>query len=257
MLLAIDVGNTHTVYGIYQDGQWKGAWRRATNLDETEDQLASWVYGLCQMAGLPFEIKAAMVSSVVPGMNTAIDLFCKDWLGIAPKFLHPEDDLGLPILYEPKASVGADRIANALAALEKFEKPIVIVDFGTATTVEAISEKGEYLGGAIMPGVIVASQALFGRAAKVPIIDLREPDHAIGRNTTDALRAGTLLGYAGAVDTLVRRFADELGATPSTVATGGLAGIFMQLCESIQAHEPNMTLEGLLIAARRYGLPVN
>ena len=266
MILAINIGNTHTVYALYADKAWKAVWRRSTDMDETEDQLASWLKGLFDMVELPFQVDGVVVSSVVPRMNTCIEFLGRKWLGCDPKFIENGEDLGIPVDYEPPSSVGSDRIANTLGALAMLEKkdgyeglslPMVVVDFGTATTVEAISKEGRYLGGAIMPGVLVGSYALFGRAAKVPMVELAPPNRAIGRSTTEALRSGILLGYAGAVDALVKQVSEELGGNTTVIATGGLAGVFMQMCETLQWHEPNLTLEGLIKAASIFGLPVD
>src|SRR5579862_4229792 len=160
MLLAIDVGNTHTVFGLWDGGSWKGIWRRSTNPLETEDQLAVWLNGVHRISCLEMDIDAMIVASVVPQMDSNLKLLATRWLRVTPYFLKGGTSVGLDIDYDPPHAVGADRIANALGALAKFKPPIVIVDFGTATTFDSIDAKGTYVGGAILPGVAIASQAL-------------------------------------------------------------------------------------------------
>src|SRR5579862_5063114 len=160
MLLAIDVGNTHTVFGLWDGQSWAAIWRRATNAAETEDQLAVWLHGVRDLAGLQVSPDAVVIGSVVPQMDANLSLLASRWLGVTPVFLRTGCDVGLKIDYDPPHAVGADRIANALGALARFSPPIVVVDFGTATTFDTIDRDGVYIGGAILPGVLLASQAL-------------------------------------------------------------------------------------------------
>jgi type III pantothenate kinase len=252
MLLAIDIGNTHVVIGVHDGASWRAVWRRTTRADETEDQLAVWLRGLFELSGLDFTmIDAAVCASVVPQANEAIDHLCRKWLKTDPVFVQAGAALGIDVQYDPPSAVGADRLANALGALAKYAPPLVIVDFGTATTFDAISAEGAYLGGTILPGVVVSSQALIGKTAKLPQIELRPPERAIGRNTVEALQSGIVLGYAGAIDTLAERISEELGGKAKVIATGGLGKLFIGVCRTIETYEPNLTLDGLLLAHQR------
>lgn len=257
MLLAIDVGNTHTVVGLWDGSEWAAVWRRATSAADTEDQLAVWLKTLFDMRCIPFAVEGMVCASVVPALNQALRHLGEKWLHVQPVFLESGTDWGLPIEYRPPTAVGADRIANALAALAKWDPPIVVVDFGTATTFDAISVDGTYVGGAILPGVQVSADALFSRAAKLPPVEFRAPDRAIGQTTVDSLQSGIMHGYAGAVDALADRIGGELSEAASgrpcrVVATGGLGKVFFGLCRSLEAYEPNLTLDGLVIAFRRH-----
>jgi type III pantothenate kinase len=251
MLLAIDVGNTQAVFGLWDGAAWRAVWRRATSADETEDQLAVWLKGLFELSGLSFEANGVIVASVVPQMNFAIDHMARKWLGVTPAFLRTGSDVGLQVDYDPPHAVGADRLANALAALARYEPPIIVVDFGTATTFDAVSKDGHYAGGAILAGIEVATQALIGRTAKLPQFELRVPDKAVGTTTTGSLQAGMMLGYAGAIDHLAEKMSAELGGNATVVATGGLGALFLGVSKSISEYLPNLTLDGLVIAYRR------
>jgi type III pantothenate kinase len=253
MLLAIDVGNTHTVYGAWDGERWVATWRRSTDPGETEDELAIWLRGLCDLSGLDWRFEGAVCASVVPGLNRALERLGERWLGTRLRFLRQGAEVGLTVQYEPSAAVGADRLANALGALEEFPAPLIVADFGTATTFDVVSASDTYAGGAILPGILVSTEALVQRAAKLPPIEYRPPERAIGRNTTESLQSGIMLGYAGAVDHLVRRIGGELGAPATVLATGGLAPMFMGLCETLQHLRPHLTLDGLRIAHGRLG----
>lgn len=250
MLWAIDVGNTHTVVGLY-DTQWRATWRLATHSGDTEDQLAATLQGLCYLASLPFAADQLIVGSVVPSVNTVWRSFASEWLQTNAVFLNNGAQVGLSVTYDPPHAVGADRIANALAGVERYGAPLVVVDFGTATTFDTIDRQGQYVGGAILPGVLVSLQALATKAAKLPEVDLGAPDHAIGRNTVDALRSGVMFGYAGSVDAIARRIKQELGGDAKVIGTGGLAPLFRTLSQEMEAIEPNLTLDGLRLALER------
>jgi type III pantothenate kinase len=251
MLLAIDVGNTHTVFAIWDGSGWSGLWRRSTNIQSTEDELAAWLKSIFELERIPFRVDEALCCSVVPAMDHALAKLCSKWLKTDLRFLRGGCDVGLEVAYDPPHAVGADRIANALAALDKYPPPIIVVDFGTATTFDSIGPTGTYLGGAILPGVKLSSQALFDRAAKLPQVEFEAPATALGKNTVHALQSGIMLGYAGAIDALARRISEEMGGNARVIATGGLGGLFLDLCESIEAYEPTLTLDGLLIAKER------
>lgn len=247
MLWAIDVGNTHTVVGRHDGDSWRAVWRLKSG-HQTEDDLASTLWPLCQLSGLPFESRAIVVGSVVPTENVVWQRFAERWLGTVPRFLTTGAEVGLEVAYNPPQAVGADRIANALAAIESFGSPVVVVDFGTATTFDTVDEAGRYIGGAIMPGVEVSVAALASRAAKLPSIGLRAPTEAIGRDTVSSLESGVMFGYAGAVDAVVGRIVQELGGSARVVSTGGLGGVFGGLSRAIERYEPNLTLDGLRLA---------
>lgn len=254
MLLAIDVGNTHTVFGLWDGESWAAVWRHATDPQTTEDQLAGWLRSLYALSGFEWQVDEAICASVVPPVNESLERMCDRWLGVRLRYLRDGASVGLIVDYQPPNSVGADRLANAIGALELFEPPLVVVDFGTGTNFDAVDAHRRYVGGAIMPGVLVGSEALFKRAAKLPFVDtlnLEPPSHAIGKTTVQSLQSGIVLGYAAAIDGLVRKICEELGAPCSVVATGGLGSMFLGLCETIQAFEPTLTLDGLRVANRK------
>lgn len=251
MLLAIDVGNTHTVFGLWDGMAWKGIWRRATNPEETEDQIAVWLAGIHELSGFRVDVDAAIIASVVPQMDAPLALLCRKWLRVEPSFLRSGDSVGLKVDYDPPHAVGADRIANAIGALAKFKGPIIVVDFGTATTFDSIDASGVYVGGAILPGVEIASHALAEHTARLPQIDLAPPRSAIGKTTVHSLQSGVMLGYAGAVDALARRIDAELGGGTTIVATGGLGRVFADLCETIGSYDETLTLDGLRLAREK------
>jgi type III pantothenate kinase len=255
MLLAIDIGTTHTTYGVTDGGEWNLRLRRPTSTDDTEDTIASWFFTLKDRQLGDKKIESVIVSSVVPAANTAIQLFAQKWLRRTAKFLTDGEQVGLPVLYETPNTLGSDRIANALGALSKYSTPIIIIDFGTATTFDVIDENGAFLGGAIMPGLITSGQALLAKVPKLHAIEMGAPKNVIGRSTMDALRSGMFLGYAGAIDHLVEKMIEELGSyRVNVISTGGLAGQMVALCETIQTHEPDLLLDGLQEAAIKMGI---
>jgi type III pantothenate kinase len=247
MLLAIDVGNTNTVYGLWNGTEWLALWRRKTEPEETEDQLGPWLLDLFRLTGGDPRPRSVVAASVVPAMDDVLQKLGERYLNAPVAFLRNGREVGIRVEYQPADAVGADRIANALGALERFKPPVIVVDFGTATTFDAIDREGAYLGGAILPGVQISSQALFGRTAKLPQVDFRAPETAIGRNTKHALQSGIVLGYAGAIDALADRIAEELGGA-QVIATGGLGSLFLGVCRTIERYEPTLTLDGLRLA---------
>ena len=251
MLLAIDIGNTHTVVGLWDGSSWAAVWRCGTNFDRTEDELASTLKGLFDLSALPFRVEEAICASVVPPMIETWRLLCSKWLRAPMRVLENGAQVGLKVDYAPPHAVGAHRIANALGALQRFKPPIVVVDFGTATTFDTVDRNGVYVGGAILPGIQISTQALADRTSSLPQFELTAPERAIGKTTTQSLQSGTMLGYAGAIDAVARRIDEELGGGTTIVATGGLGDRFIELCETLTSYEATLTLDGLVIANGR------
>lgn len=257
MLLAVDVGNTQTVIGLLERSPGDGwgelvhHWRLETRAERTCDEHVVSVSQLLGVAGVaPAGISSCVVCSVVPTVTASVAEMAEALFGTQPLVMGPGVGYGIPVAYDPPDEVGGDRIANAVAALHRFGGPAVVVDFGTATTLDAISESGEYIGGAIVPGVEISLDALFSRAAALRRVELAPPRSAIGRSTAEAIRSGSLYGFAGQVDGLVGRFTAELG--PSTViATGGIAPLIVPYTETISHSEPWLTLHGLYLVHER------
>ncbi len=248
MLLAIDVGNSHTVIGLFKEDRLRYHWRINTNRDSTGDELATLFSSLLALEELTFEhVHGVIIASVVPPMHSAWLAFSRRYIEINPLFVDNAMDTGITVRTDNPSEVGADRIVNAVAAYTHSPTALIVVDFGTATTFDCISERGEYLGGAIAPGLAISLDALGKRTAKLPRVDISTPlDKAIGTNTVGAIKSGVLLGYGGLVDGLVKRLKDEMApARPTVVATGGLAGLIAPYAESLDAVEPMLTLEGL------------
>ncbi len=246
MLLVVDVGNTHTVIGIFEGQELLRDWRIHTEPAMTADEFHLLVSGLFAQAGLQLDgIEKTVVSCVVPPLVNMIDAFCRKYLGPLPLWVSPQN-VDMPILYDNPAEVGADRLVNAVAAYQKYATSLIVIDFGTATTFDVISEKGEYIGGAIAPGIGIAAEALFSRASKLPRVEFQPPPQVIGTNTADSMKSGILFGYAELVDGMVRRIQRQLSpAMPKVIATGGMAAVMGDISQTIESVEPELTLEGL------------
>ncbi len=252
MILAIDVGNTHTVLGLFEDDRLGGHWRISTDASLTADELRVKIGGLLVLEGLTWaDVSGVIVSSVVPSVTLAYEEVTKGATGRSPRVVGPGLKTGMKIHYDNPHEVGADRIVNGIAAFDAYGGPVVIVDFGTATTIDVVSEDGSYLGGVIAPGVETSAEALFSHAARLSKVDLEAPDRVIGTNTRASVQAGLMLGEAAMVDGLVRRIFDELGTTATVVATGGLAVRMADLCETIETVNTDLTLRGLMIVWER------
>ena len=248
--MAVDVGNTQTVLGLFEGDELRGQWRLATESHRTADELTVVFAGLLSLRGLRLDdVDALIVSSVVPALARSYrDIAAKN-IRVPFYPVTTEMETGLKNRYDDPAAVGADRIVNAVATGEHYGFPAIIVDIGTATTVEAVDGEGYYLGGAIFTGLYIALEALVARTAKLPGVDLEEePPSAIATNTPDSIRSGFVYGYAGAIDALVRRLREELGQEDiRVVATGGPAGVIVRHCREIERFDPNLTLKGLRV----------
>ena len=246
MLLTLDVGNTNITAGLWEGNLLVAQWRFATRRDATADELAGFFYGLFATRGLTFQsVEGAALSSVVPSLTPQCARLAQDYFSVDPLVVSHTTDTGLKNGYDDPRAVGADRLVNALAAWTKFKSAVVIADFGTATTVDAVSGDGTYLGGAIAPGIGISTDALFRAAAKLPRVDLVAPSRALARNTQESIQAGLVYGYAGLTKELVSRCVAEIGEPCVVAATGGLAELIAPLVPQIQYVEPHLTLEGL------------
>lgn len=252
MLLVIDVGNTNTVLGLYDNDELVHDWRIRTVVDHTVDEYGMLIYNLYKNSRLsPRAIKAIIISCVVPPMLHILEPLCKKYFHIKPMIVGPGIKTGMPIFYDNPREVGADRIVNAVAAFEKYGGDIIIIDFGTATTFDYVSLKGEYMGGCICPGIMISSEALFHKAAKLPRVEISRPKTVIGKDTVSSMQAGILYGYAGLVDGLVERIRAEVKSNSKVIATGGLAKIIADETGSVQIIDEMLTLEGLRIIYKR------
>jgi type III pantothenate kinase len=248
MLLAIDIGNTHIVLGLFKDKELLANWRMTTHLHKTVDEYAMLILDLFRSreTGMQ-EVDAIICSNVVPPLTPIFIEIGRKYFRIQPLFISHEMETGIKICYSNPQEVGADRIVNAAAGFEIYGGPLIIVDFGTATTFCAISAKGEYLGGVISPGIMISAEALFTRTAKLPKVELIRPQTVIGHSTVGSMQSGILIGFACMVDGLVFRIKNEMGGDPFVVATGGLAPLIAPESKTIQEVRPNLTLEGLRI----------
>ena len=258
MLLAIDVGNTNIVLGVFDGDRLTHSWRLQTLRERTADELGILVSQLFGQSGLEQDrIRGIILSSVVPPLTGTIQEMAERYFGQTPMTVDPATNTGMPILYLPPSDVGADRVVNAVAAYETFGRadrvPIIAVDFGTATTFDVISAAGEYIGGVICPGIGISADALFQRAARLPRVDVRKPPSIIGQTTVTSMQAGLFFGYVSMVDGIVTRIRAELpsGDRAICIATGGMAGVLANETTTIQRVEPDLTLQGLRLIWER------
>jgi type III pantothenate kinase len=252
VLLAVDVGNTQTVLGLFEDGHLCADWRVATEAERTGDEIGSLVARLLQLRELSFDdVSGVALSSTVP-------LLVRSYAELADRYAHapllvlgPGVKTGIPILYDDPREVGPDRIANAVAARERYGAPCIVVDFGTSTNFDAVSADGDYVGGVLAPGVEISMDALFARAARLTKVDFVEPDTVIGKTTSASLQSGLVYGFAGQVDGIVERMRGELGDTAPAIATGGLAELIAPHARTIERVDPLLTLDGLRLVWER------
>ena len=246
MLLAIDVGTTNTVLGAFEGPSLRQQWRVETSQSRTHDEWGILVRQLYASVGLdPARVRAIAISSVVPPLAFALEQKAQRYFGVKPLFVGPGVKTGLPILYDNPREVGADRVVNAVAAFARFRRGLIVVDFGTATTFDAVSPRGEYLGGAIAPGVSISMEALFRNASKLPRVEFARPPHVIGKNTVASMQSGLVYGYVGLVDGICERMQAELSFPALVVATGGLAPLVAGLSKAIAEVDEHLTLDGL------------
>jgi len=246
MLFAIDVGNTNIVLGMYREGQWAKTWRISTNQKRTVDEYYAIISSLVRDTHFtPQEVEGVVVTNVVPPIQGTIEAVAVRLFGREPLVVGAGVRTGMKIRTDNPREVGSDRIVNAVAALHLYGAPAIIVDFGTATTFDVLSPQGDYLGGAIAPGIVISAEALFLRASKLSRVELERPKHAIGKNTVDSMQSGLIFGYAGLVEGMVARLQRELGSPCKVIATGGLARVIAQETAVFDAINDNLTLEGL------------
>jgi type III pantothenate kinase len=247
-ILVIDVGNTNTVLGLYHGSSLRALWRLATSREQTADEYGILIHNLFTLDKLPAaDISGIMIASVVPPLNAVLEEMARKYFKMVPLFLGPGTRTGMAILVETPQEVGADRIADAVAAYEKYGGPCIVVDLGTAITFDCISAKGEYLGGAIMPGIGIAAEALFQRTAKLPRVEIREPDRAIGTNTINSIQSGLFYGAVDSIDGMLDRLCAVLGKQTRVIATGGQAPLVAGASKYKPPIDSSLTLDGLRI----------
>jgi type III pantothenate kinase len=252
MLLVIDVGNTNTVLGVYDGESLIAHWRLTTERSRTIDEYGIQFRNLLSTASLDLgAIDAVAISSVVPPLNYTLEKVSQVYLKQTPVFVDHTSNTGITIRYTPVTDVGADRIANSVAAVERYGVPCLIVDFGTATTFDAVSSRREYLGGVITPGIVISAEALFQRAARLYRVEIRRPEVVIGQTTSASMQSGLYYGYIGLVDGILKRMRAEIDGDPRVIATGGLAKLIGRGSEFIETIDENLTLEGLRLIYER------
>lgn len=248
MLLVVDVGNTNTVIGAFEGEELKADWRVRTERDVTVDELGMLFRNLFDSQGLDFsQTRDVIISCVVPPMLDALENLARKYVQTEALVVGPGIKTGIPILIDNPKEVGADRIVNVVAAYDKYHQSLIVVDLGTSTNFDYVSPKGEYMGGAIAPGLIVSSEALFLKASKLQRIEISHPKRVIGKDTVSAMLTGLVYGHVGLIDGIVKRMSEEAGTNPLVIATGGLASLVAEYSETISEVIPDLTLEGLRI----------
>lgn len=256
MLLAIDAGNSNLKLAVFadedEDEDLLAHWRLTSSVQRTRDEYGADVRHLFQLFNLdPKQLKAIVIASVVPALNLTLTQMAELYFTLTPIFVDHTTRTGLKIVYDSPSDLGADRIVDAVAAVEKYGAPCIVVDFGTATTFNVVNSAGEFVGGAISPGLMTCAEALFSRAAKLPRVEFKQPATVIGSSTVTAMQSGLYYGYVGLVDTMIRRMIDELGEAPHVIATGGLAHVIAPALSSIKVVDDTLTVEGLRLVYER------
>jgi type III pantothenate kinase len=248
MLLAIDAGNTNITLGVFRDKELLATWRLITDRSQTADEYGIQVQDLFQRAGMDVkEVEAIIIASVVPQLHDTLNLMSERYFHLAPVFVDHTMKTGLKILYDQPSELGTDRIVDAVAAVEKYGAPCIVIDFGTATTFNAINSKREYLGGIIAPGIMTAAEALFSRAAKLPRVAIERPKNVIGTSTVEAMQSGIFFGYGNLVNGLIEDLFHAMQETPKVIVTGGLARVIKDQLSYVFEFDQNLTLDGLRI----------
>lgn len=252
MIFVLDVGNTNTVLGVYSEETLKYHWRIETSRNKTEDEYGMVIKSLFAHEGISFEdIDGIIISSVVPPIMFSVERMCLKYFGMKPLVVGPGVKTGLNIKYDNPKEVGADRIVNAVAGIHEYGSPLIIVDFGTATTYCYINEMKHYMGGAIAPGIGISTEALYTKAAKLPRIEIARPEGILGKNTVSAMQSGILYGYVGQVEGIVSRIKTQSETEPTVIATGGMAGLISNESDAIDIVDPFLTLKGLMLIYKR------
>ncbi len=252
LLVLVDVGNTNTVFGIYRGDTLVESYRLSTDSERTADEMGALLLPLLAHHGIdPGETEAVVISSVVPPLHLTLETLARRYFGKQPLFVEPGIRTGMPIRYENPTEVGADRIVNSVAARELYGAPVVVVDFGTATTFDVVNAAGEYVGGIIAPGITISAEALFSHASRLSRVDVRKPGELVGKNTVAAMQSGIYFGYVGLVDGILKRLTAELPGLKTIVATGGQAELIASGSEYIRRVDPQLTLVGLKLIYER------
>lgn len=248
MLLVMNVGNTNTVLGVFEGRRLKVSWRLTSRREQTADEYGVFIQTLLKSRGVEANlITAVAISNVVPPIQQTLEQMCEKYFGLPPLSVEPGVNVPMRLQVENPNEVGPDRIVDALGAVHLYGPPLIVIDFGTATTFDCVNSRGEFIGGAIAPGIVIASEALISKAARLFRVELVRPKEAIGRNTITNIQSGIVYGYAGLVDGLVERMRAEMEGDPTVVATGGLAGLIYGVARTIQHVNPDLALEGLRI----------
>lgn len=256
MLLVVDAGNTNIVFGVHDGVVWRGIWRIGTETKRTSDEYAVWLLALLGLSGLSRDqVDRAIIGTVVPAAQYHLRRLCRDWFAVEPLLAANTLDWGFQIKMDNPAEVGVDRLLDGLAAHQKYGGPLLVIDFGTATTFNVIDGEGNYCGGAIAPGINLSVEALHAAAARLPRVGVGRPQAVIGRNTLVAMRSGIFWGYIGLIEGLATRIRNEFKASMKIVATGGLAPLFSEGTEIIERIDPELTLDGLRLLAARNPTP--
>jgi type III pantothenate kinase len=251
MLLAIDLGNTNTVFGVYEGDRLAMHWRLSTQKDRTVDEYGILLRNLFALENIDAQnIRQVIIASVVPPLDAVLNEMVTNYFKVQPMFVTHEN-AGIPVLYDDPREVGADRIVNAVAVIHKYGKPAIVVDFGTATTFDAITSAGEYRGGVIAPGIVISAQALYEHAAKLPRIEIQKPLNVIGTSTVASMQSGLFFGYVALVEGIINRMKEELGPSTRVIGTGGQAPFIRQDAKLIEIVDANLTLDGLQLVASR------